>query len=100
MRPGEHLFNKLEWRPRHIRFAARSKAKVVGLLGVNVVPDAMSRGEQWTGAGAVNAPDAMEPPHEVQDPEDRDRAADDQKDDKLPAHSRVPAKDVLRCYIA
>ena len=42
----------------------------------------MSRGERWTGAGAVNAPHAMQPPHQVQDLEDRDRAADDQQDDE------------------
>ena len=105
MRPHQELFDEFERRFGDVCRAARSVSEVVGFLGVDVVPDAMPRGQQGPWPGAMNAPDAVQTPREMQRPEDRDGAGDDNDDDEWPRHrSRTRAKAgpptgfVLRCY--
>jgi hypothetical protein len=67
---------------RDICCAAGSVSKVIGLLAVDVMPDAMPRRQKGPRPGAMNAPDAVHMPHQMQRPEDRDRAGDDKDDDE------------------
>src|SRR5262245_35862507 len=105
MRSRQELFDEFEWRFGDVCRAARSISEVVGFLAVDVMPDAMPRGQQGPWSGAMNAPDAVQMPREMQHPEDRDGARDDNDDDEWPRHrSRTRAKAgpptgfVLGCY--
>jgi hypothetical protein len=82
MRTCQELLDEFEWRFGDICCTAGSISKVIGLLAVDVMPDAMPRRQKGPGPGAVNAPDAVYTPYQMQRPEDRDRAGDDKDDDE------------------